>query len=74
MTPKYDNSQAVANTLAIIQGKESYNSILHELSREEYEMVYDEALELDKLGYFALLFNESYTTIKHDPKWVRRIR
>ena len=74
MTPKYDNSQAVANTLAIIQGRESYSTIMNELSREEYQMAYDEALELDKLGYFALLFNESYTTIKHNPKWVRRVR
>jgi hypothetical protein len=74
MTPNTDYNPAIADTLAIIQGKESLSSLIDELDSSVYEYVYTKAQELDKTGYFAKSTPNGYTAEKHAPKWTRRVR
>lgn len=74
MTPATDYTPAIADTLAIIQGKESLSSLIDELDSAVYEYVYSDAKQLDLNGYFAKASTSGYTTEKHPQKWTRRVR
>ncbi len=74
MSPSTDLTQATANTLAIIQGRESLSSLIDELDYAQYEHVYLTADELNRMNAIALRVNEQYTVKQHKPIWTRRVR
>ena len=74
MSPNTDLQQATANTLAIIQGRESLSSLIDELDYAQYEQVYLTADELNRMNAIALRVNEQYTVKQHKPMWQKRMR
>ena len=74
MTPQTDYNPAIANTLAIIQGKESLSSLIDELDSAQYEHVYLEAEELNRINAIAKRSNDGYIVEHHKPMWFRRVR
>lgn len=74
MSPNTDLTPAIANTLAVIQGRESLSSIMDELDYAQYEQVYLTADELNRMNAIALRVNEQYTVKQHKPTWQRRVR
>lgn len=74
MSPNTDLQPAIANTLAVIQGKESLSSLIDELDYAQYEQVYLTADELNRMNVIAIRQNDGYTVKNHGEMWVRRIR
>lgn len=74
MTPETDYTSATADTLAIIQGRESLSSMIDELDYAVYEHVYCKAEELNRSNYVAKKTDNGYKTEKHAKQWQRRVR
>ena len=74
MSPNTDLQPAIANTLAVIQGKESLSSLIDELDYAQYEQVYLTADELNRMNVIAMRQNDGYTVKNHGKMWHRRVR
>lgn len=74
MSPNTDLQPAIANTLAVIQGKESLSSLIDELDYAQYEQVYLAADELNRMNVIAMRQNDGYTVKNHAKMWTRRVR
>lgn len=74
MSPNTDLQPAIANTLAVIQGKESLSSLIDELDYAQYEQVYLTADELNRMNVIAMCQSDGYTVKNHGKMWVRRVR
>lgn len=74
MCPNTDLTPATANTLAIIQGKESLSSMIDELDFAQYEQVYLTADELNRMNNIAIRQSDGYQVKNHGKMWTRRVR
>lgn len=74
MSPNTDNSQAIASTLAVLQGRESLSSLIDELDEQEYRRFYSEADKLNRSNVVAVKTRKGYRTAKHPQMWARRVR
>lgn len=74
MCPNIDLLPATANTLAIIQGKESLSSLIDELDFAQYEQVYTIADSLNRDNHISTKKSGQYEVVKHSTMWTRRVR
>ena len=72
MTPRTDTTQALADTLAILQGKESPASLAIDIP--VFMSVYEQAQKLLKDNHIAIMTRKGYRIAKHNPQWTRRVR
>lgn len=72
MTPRVDNTQHIADTIAILQGKESLHSL--GMDKSTFAHVYDTAQIMVINYYIAVKVRNHYVAIQHTPTWKRRVR
>lgn len=72
MTPSIDNTQALADTLAILQGKESLAT--SQIDYVTFQTMYNQAQEANKGHKIAILVRKHYVIVNHPQTWSRRVR
>lgn len=72
MTPSIDTTQALADTLAILQGKESLATST--IDYVTFQAMYNQAQEANKDHKLAILVRNHYVIVNHPQIWNRRVR